>query len=180
MSIDIRPQWMEGNQQFDERSELGDTPISSNSSLNSVTRTDYPKLQSMITPQKSKRRVQRSRKIRNLLNALPVGVKYIGDPHDFNEERMILFAKKRQQEPAHFPKEQVKLRVYESSNCDKNCEAFLICQFVIDIELVTIKGLIAMRSVLPSQEYRLLKNRKCARESRKKRKQQSVSILDQL
>jgi hypothetical protein len=93
---------------------------------------------------------------------------------------MIFFAKKRQQELAHFPKDQIKLRAYESSNWDENCEEFLICQFVIDIELVTIKGLIAMRSVLPSQEYRLLKNRKCARESRKKRKQQSVSTLDQL
>jgi hypothetical protein len=38
---------------------------------------------------------------------------------------------------------------------------------------VSVKGLIAMRSVLPSQEYRLLKNRKCAREARKKRKVQT-------
>jgi hypothetical protein len=45
-----------------------------------------------------------------------VGVKYIGDPYDFNEERMIFFAKKRQQELAHFPKDQIKLRAYESSN----------------------------------------------------------------
>ena len=81
MSIDIKSQWLVRNQQFDERSEFGDTPSSSNSSLNSETRTDYPKLESMIAPQKSKRRVQRSRRIRNLLTALPVGVKYIGDPH---------------------------------------------------------------------------------------------------
>ena len=180
MSINIRPQWMDGNQQLYERSEFSDMPSSSISSHNSVTRTASTKPHSTLTPQKSKRRVQRSRKIRNLLSALPVGVKYIGDPYDFNEERMIFFAKKRQQELAHFPKDQIKLRAYESSNCDENCEEFLICQFVIDIELVTIKGLIAMRSVLPSQEYRLLKNRKCARESRKKRKQQSVSTLDQL
>lgn len=51
---------------------------------------------------------------------------------------------------------------------------------MIDIEAVTIKGLIAMRQVLPSQEYKLLKNRKCARESRKKRKEQSNSTLEQL
>lgn len=49
----------------------------------------------------------------------------------------------------------------------------MICQFVIDIELITVKGLIAMRPVLPPQEYRLLKNRKCAREARRKRKIQS-------
>ena len=51
---------------------------------------------------------------------------------------------------------------------------------MIEIEALTIKGLIAMRQVLPSQEYKLLKNRKCARESRKKRKEQSHSTLEQL
>ena len=80
MSIDIRTQWMEENQQFEERSEFGDTPSSSNSSHNSVIRTAITQPHKTLTPKKSKRRVQRSRKIRNLLNALPVGVKYIGDP----------------------------------------------------------------------------------------------------
>jgi hypothetical protein len=79
MSIDIRTQWLEENQQFDERSEFGETPSSSNSSHSSIIRTASTQPHNTLTPQKSKRRVQRSRKIRNLLNALPVGVKYIGD-----------------------------------------------------------------------------------------------------
>lgn len=55
---------------------------------------------------------------------------------------------------------------------DSHGECFRICEFVIDIGLISVKNLIAMRAVLPSPEYKLLKNRKCARESRKKRKQQ--------
>jgi hypothetical protein len=71
---------MEENQQLDQRYEFGDTPSSSTSSHNSVTRTASTNPNNMFTPQKSKRRVQRSRKVRNLLSTLPVGVKYIGDP----------------------------------------------------------------------------------------------------
>lgn len=37
-----------------------------------------------------------------------------------------------------------------------------------------------MRPLLPAQEYRLLKNRKCARETRKKRKAMTNSTIDQL
>jgi hypothetical protein len=43
-----------------------------------------------------------------------------------------------------------------------------------------VKDLIAMRKFLPSQEYRLLKNRKSAKESRKKQKQERISISKQL
>jgi hypothetical protein len=43
-----------------------------------------------------------------------------------------------------------------------------------------VKDLIAMRKFLPSQEYRLLKNRKSAKESRNKHKQERISISKQL
>jgi hypothetical protein len=43
-----------------------------------------------------------------------------------------------------------------------------------------VKDLIAMRKFLPSQEYRLLKNRKSAKESRIKIKQERISISKQL
>lgn len=43
-----------------------------------------------------------------------------------------------------------------------------------------MKDLIAMRKFLPSQEYRLLKNRKSAKESRIKIKQERISISKQL
>jgi hypothetical protein len=59
----------------------------------------------------------------------------------------------------------------EEASSETRSEKFIICQFVIDIVEVSVKGLIAMRRVLPRQEYRLIKNRKCARVSRRKRKE---------
>ena len=59
-------------------------------------------------------------------------------------------------------------------------EQFVLCQFVIDIRRVSVKGLIEMRAILPQQEYRLLKNRKCARESRLRRKEQTLGTLEEL
>ena len=43
--------------------------------------------------------------------------------------------------------------------------------FEIDLDSVTVKGIITMRRILPREEYRLIKNRKCARVSRRKRKE---------
>ena len=74
----------------------------------------------------------------------------------------------------------VELQEYKIPSVLNNPDQFLICQFVIDIARISVKDLIAMRKLLPCQEYRLLKNRKCARESRKKRKQQTISISEQL
>ena len=37
-----------------------------------------------------------------------------------------------------------------------------------------------MRRILPKEEYRLIKNRKCARESRKKRREKSVTMTEKL
>jgi len=45
---------------------------------------------------------------------------------------------------------------------------------------VTVKGLILMRRILPKDEYRLIKNRKCARVSRQKRKEKSTTLVDKL
>jgi hypothetical protein len=42
--------------------------------------------------------------------------------------------------------------------------------FIIDIEVITKQDLISMRRILPSEEYRLFKNRKSARVCRRKRK----------
>ena len=74
----------------------------------------------------------------------------------------------------------VELQEYKNPFSPHSTDQFLICQFVIDIALISVKDLISMRKLLPFQEYRLLKNRKCARESRKKRKQQTISISEQL
>jgi len=51
---------------------------------------------------------------------------------------------------------------------------------MIDLDVVTIKGLIQMRRVLPKAEYRLIKNRKCARVSRQKRKEKANTLAEKL
>ena len=48
--------------------------------------------------------------------------------------------------------------------------------FVFDVDLVSKASLISMRKFLPSEEYRLLKNRKSARLCRKKRKEERGSM----
>ena len=52
--------------------------------------------------------------------------------------------------------------------------------FQIDLDAVPVKGLILMRRILPKDEYRLIKNRKCARVSRQKRKEKSHTLMDKL
>jgi hypothetical protein len=48
--------------------------------------------------------------------------------------------------------------------------------FIIDIEVVSKADLISIRKLLPSEEYRLFKNRKSARICRRKRKQERSSV----
>ena len=52
--------------------------------------------------------------------------------------------------------------------------------FQIDLDVVTVKGLIQMRRILPKAEYRLIKNRKCARVSRQKRKDVQMTLVQRL
>jgi len=89
-------------------------------------------------------------------------------------------AKERSKQLAVHPNMKVELQQYKNPLIPHCSDQFLICQFVIDIARISVKDLIAMRKILPFQEYRLLKNRKCARESRKKRKQQTISKSEQL
>ena len=66
-----------------------------------------------------------------------------------------------------------------NSHLQKDTEqAQRIGDFIVDIEQITKASLILMRRFLPKKEYRLLKNRKCARICRKKRKEKAVSISE--
>ena len=49
--------------------------------------------------------------------------------------------------------------------------------FIFNVDIVTKASLISMRKFLPSEEYRLLKNRKSARLCRAKRKQERGTML---
>ena len=50
----------------------------------------------------------------------------------------------------------------------------------IDIERITDQEMYSLRKVLPRKEYRLLKNRKSARKSRKRRKAELSSLRDEI
>ena len=54
----------------------------------------------------------------------------------------------------------------------KNQNIVKVGDFIFNVELVTKSSLISMRKFLPSEEYRLLKNRKSARLCRAKRKEE--------
>ena len=68
-----------------------------------------------------------------------------------------------------------------SANIDQlDAQTLKIGLWQIDLDVVTIKGLIMMRRVLPKAEYRLIKNRKCARVSRQKRKEKANTLAEKL
>eukprot|EP00347_Sterkiella_histriomuscorum_P024474 403330990 len=56
----------------------------------------------------------------------------------------------------------------------------IINGMVIDIETITSEELYALRKVLPKKDYRLLKNRKSARKSRRRRKEELHTLRDEI
>jgi len=60
---------------------------------------------------------------------------------------------------------------------DTDNGTFTLGCFQIDISKVKISDMKAMRKLLPRSEYKLLKNRKCARMSRSRRKEQTGNLI---
>ena len=58
-----------------------------------------------------------------------------------------------------------------------NVRFFTVGCFRIDIDVIKVSDLKAMRKLLPKTEYKLLKNRKCARILRSRRKKQMMTLL---
>ena len=58
----------------------------------------------------------------------------------------------------------------------KNPDIVKVGDFLFNVEIVSKASLISMRKFLPSEEYRLLKNRKSARLCRLKRKNERGSM----
>lgn len=56
----------------------------------------------------------------------------------------------------------------------------VVADFTINIDQISKQQLIGMRKYLPSEEYRLLKNRKSARLCRKKRKEERGDMQKQI
>lgn len=61
---------------------------------------------------------------------------------------------------------------------DNDARTFTIGSFRIDIDEVRVQDLKAMRKLLPRNEYKLIKNRKCARLSRSRRKEHTTQLIE--
>ncbi len=100
---------------------------------------------------RNQRRVTKARVTADFLRDLPDGVIHQPDGED----------------PATQKKKESK---------DKNIDIVKVGEFIFDIGVVSKASLISMRKYLPSEEYRLLKNRKSARLCRLKRKEERGSM----
>ena len=60
-----------------------------------------------------------------------------------------------------------------------NGNFFTVGLFEVNIDEASVKDLKAMRKLLPRQEYILLKNRKCARLNRYRKRDQAKNLLDE-
>ena len=101
--------------------------------------------------------MQKARITADFLKNLPDGVKY-------NPEGDEPSAKKTEKEKKDA----------------KNANIVRVGDFIFNIEIVTKASLISMRKFLPSEEYRLLKNRKSARLCRLKRKEERGTMQETL
>ena len=60
----------------------------------------------------------------------------------------------------------VQSNVISSSNMESNPNVVRAGDFLIDLDIISKQSLIKMRRLLPKQEYKMIKNRKCARLTR--------------
>ena len=63
-------------------------------------------------------------------------------------------------------------------SAENDTSSFLIGSFRIEIDEVRVQDLKAMRKLLPRNEYKLIKNRKCARLSRSRRKEHTTQLME--
>ena len=56
--------------------------------------------------------------------------------------------------------------------------SFIIGSFRINIDKVRVADLKSMRKLLPRSEYKMLKNRKCARLSRSRKKEETAALME--
>ena len=136
---------------------------------------DIPdKMHSSIQKKKPGRKRTKLNKTEMLLANLPPGFTFIGPP-GFCTERYITDKLQEDMLCSNNKECQQRLKLVE----DSTCQTFNIGSFHIDIELVRVQDLKSMRKLLPRAEYKLLKNRKCARLSRCKRKEQTLSLIEE-
>ena len=109
-----------------------------------------------------------------LLANLPNGFTFIG-PKGYCTEDYILWQLKNDallhEDDELFASNRLSL----TENGD--ARVFTIGCFRIDLDVVKVADLKAMRKMLPKTEYKLIKNRKCARLTRYRRKEETMGLL---
>ena len=68
----------------------------------------------------------------------------------------------------------------ESLLDDTNANIVFVCGLIIDIEAISKQQILKLRKSMPKKEYRQLKNRKSARECRKRRKSERFGMIEEL
>ena len=72
------------------------------------------------------------------------------------------------------------IRIDETGTLSENANLVLEMGLVVDIEKITHQQILKLRKLMPQKEYRKLKNRKSARELRKKKKGQLATMQDEI
>ena len=127
-----------------------------------------------IQKKKPGRKRTKLSKIAVLLKNLPPGFSFVGPPELCTEEFVLGQLKNDQQLSSQ---DEISASHRLELTTDSNAKAFTIGSFRIQIDDVRVTDLKAMRKVLPRTEYKLLKNRKCARISRSRRKEQTSALI---
>lgn len=128
------------------------------SSANARSKSNNSQAETKKAKKRNQRRVTKARVTADLLRNLPDGVTHVPESDETNSQK----------------------KQKEQSAQDKNIDIVRVGEFQFDIGIVSKTSLIAMRKYLPSEEYRLLKNRKSARLCRLKRKQERGSMKSTL
>lgn len=68
----------------------------------------------------------------------------------------------------------------DDANLDDDGNIVYVCGLIINIESITKAQILKLRKLMPRKDYRQLKNRKSARECRRKRKAERSDMLTEL
>ena len=135
-----------------------------------------------ITAPKEKKKPGRKRtrisKIEQLLRNLPKGFVFTG-PDGCCTETYILEQLKNDCVLESKEDAQSSASHRLDGTQDTETRSFQIGCFLIDIDVVKVSDLKAMRKLLPRGDYKQIKNRKCARLSRFRRKELTLNLQEQ-
>ena len=134
-----------------------------------VHQVDY-KTTEVSTKKKPGRKRTKLSKIDQLLINLPAGFTFLGPPGHCKKDYIL---EQLKDGPKKGGQDSISAQNCLEQTADTDSQTFRVGLFCINILEVSVANLKAMRKLLPRPEYKLLKNRKCARMSRFRRKEQT-------